>query len=160
MNPTSIRNGVEVTGAADSDDDAFFIGDSATDGSWKIYSNGGVCTIAVRVSGAWEDKHEFDGGDLTVNSDITAATVYADTVVCSEGMNAGGDFSASAITGTELTVDDVNTNSVIFANDSTPADPNTDSSVMWVDETSGDLMIKINLGDVIKTATIVDFSAI
>lgn len=158
--PTSLRNGIELAGAADSADDAVFIGGRDTDGSWKLYSNSGVCALAKRVSGAWEDKFELDGGDLTINNDITAAGISADTVVASESTNAGDDLSATSILATDITVDESESREVGIKHTSTPSDPEDGYSVMWVDSTTGDLMIKINLGGTVKTATIVDYSAV
>jgi len=40
-----------------------------------------------------------------------------------------------------------------------PADPQNGYSVMWSD-TAGDLKIKINVAGIVKTATIVDYSAL
>lgn len=160
MIPTSLRNGLEVTGAADSSDDAFFIGDATTDGSWKLYSASGVYTVAQRVNGAWQDKLELDSGDLTVNHDIVAGTIWADSVNASESMNGGDSFLASEITAAEITVDDSEAQRAAFNHTSTPSDPEPGYSVMWVDSSSGDLMIKINLGGTVKTATIVDYSAV
>jgi hypothetical protein len=48
---------------------------------------------------------------------------------------------------------------ITYANQTAPADPAEGESVLYVDE-NGDLIIKINVGGVVKTATIVDYSAL
>ena len=47
---------------------------------------------------------------------------------------------------------------ITFSNQTAPSDPATDTGVMYIDA-AGDLIIKINLGDVVKTITLVDWSA-
>ena len=41
-----------------------------------------------------------------------------------------------------------------------PDDPDANMAVIWMDSTSGDLKVKLNLGGSVKTGTLADFSAL
>lgn len=184
--PTSFRNGLEVANAADSADDAFFIGDRDTNGSWKVYSNSGVYTIARRESGVWVDKTTISSSAAAVFDTVTAEgyTATDDGLVFGDATQEGAFRFVQD--GTDLVMQKtVNTppiswSEVISISDagvvtiyelatsyitlwhkpSAPDDPSDDYSIMWVDSTTGDLLVKINNGGTTKTATIVDYSAV
>jgi len=184
--PTSFRNGVEVANATAAGDDAFFVGDRDTDGSWKIYSSSGVYTVARRESSVWVDKLTLSSASVATFSAVVAEGYTA----TDDGIVFGDETAAGAfrliISGSDLSIEttvgpapvswaplvmvkdtgtidltEIAAYYATFTNQSvTPSDPASGKSVMWVDFTSGDLKIKINVGGTVKTATIVDYSAV
>jgi len=219
--PTSFRNGVEVNGAVFAADDAFFIGDRDTNGSWKMYSNSGVYTIARRESGSWVDKFTLssaagnetgiifgdgttDGSWKVEQSDdglvfsILHTSVWVPTFTMTEetgdetltfGEDLGLDTLRIRTDGSEgkfyfdhvIQVDpsiqiasgvtiapetgdisavEVTQNRVALDQSAAPDDPDSGYSTMWMDSTTGDIMIKINFGGTTKTATLADYSAL